>query len=138
MTRIKYTSDIMNYMSLFETITRARLKDCIVDGGRLIFVVEPTYIGRAIGRGGVNIRRLEHVLKRKIKIVEFNPQISRFLINLVHPLKIEDVREEEGCVTLVGRDTSTRGMLIGRNSRNIRHFEGITKRYFNVKCLKVI
>ena len=55
MTKIKYDANIMKYMSLFESITRVKLKDCIADD-KLTFIVEEGGIGRAIGKNGSNAK----------------------------------------------------------------------------------
>ena len=75
MSKIKYDINLMKYMQIFENLTRARLKDCILTEDQLICVVEENEIGRAIGKGGSNVRRIEGILKKKIKIVEFNSDI---------------------------------------------------------------
>ena len=58
----------MKIMSLFETLTQAKLKDCIFDE-RIIFIVEENQIGKAIGKNGVNVRKIESALNKKVKIV---------------------------------------------------------------------
>ena len=57
-------------MDLFEKVTGTTVRDLIVDRtSALVFVVEQHEAGRAIGRGGSTLRRLQELLKRKIKIV---------------------------------------------------------------------
>ena len=54
---IRLTSREMRYIALFESITGANVKDCIIDDelNRIIFVVKQGDIGAAIGKGGKNI-----------------------------------------------------------------------------------
>ena len=56
-TGIKFTSREMRYIALFQSITGATVKDCIVDNdlNRIIFVVKEGNIGMAIGKKGKNI-----------------------------------------------------------------------------------
>ena len=68
MSKIKYDINLMKFMQLFENLTRARLKDCISGEEQLIFIVEENEIGKAIGKGGSNVRRLEDLLKKKISM----------------------------------------------------------------------
>jgi N utilization substance protein A len=137
MSKIKYDIDLMKFMQLFENLTRSKLKDCII-GDPLIFVVEEKEIGKAIGKGGSNVRRLEGLLKKKIKIVEFNPNIQRFIRNFVMPLRVKEVIEEEGIVTITGNDTKTKGLLIGRERKNLDNLKEIVKRYFTIEDIKVV
>lgn len=139
MARIKYDASLMKTMSVFEAVTRTKLKDCFVDNnGLLVFVVNPTQISKAIGKKGLNVKKLEGMLSRKIKIVEFNPSLLDFVRNLVYPLDVKDVKEEEGVVTITGPDTRTKGLLIGKNSQNIKNYLEIMKRYFDIKDMKVV
>ncbi|MBN1386217.1 NusA-like transcription termination signal-binding factor [Candidatus Woesearchaeota archaeon] len=139
MTRIKYDMNLMKYMELFETLTRAKLKDCFIDKlERVVFVVMPNNIGKAIGKKGINIKKIEDLLKKKIRIVEFDPEMNKFISNLVFPLKITGFRFEGGILTINGADTNTKGLLIGRNAQNLRNTESIVKRFFELEEIKVI
>lgn len=127
----------MKFISLFESITAARLKD-VIGGERLLFVVEEGEIGKAIGKNGMNVRRLENMLNKRIKIVEFNSDLLQFVRNLIYPLKAIDVKEENKLVTITGPDVKTKGLLIGRSSQNLRAYEDVVKRYFDIEEIKVI
>jgi len=139
MSKIKYDINLMKFMQLFESLTRAKLKDCInnVEDEQLIFIVEENEIGKAIGKKGSNVRRLEDLLKRKIKIVEFNPDIKQFIRNFVMPLQIKEVNEEDNKITITGFDTKTKGLLIGRERKNLENLKSVVKRYFDVEDIRV-
>ena len=44
MTKIKYDADVMKIIQIFETFTRAKVKDC-VPGEKILFIVEENDIG---------------------------------------------------------------------------------------------
>lgn len=134
--KIKYDQTIMKYMSLFDSITRAGLKDCIIDHA-VIFVVNQGEIAKAIGKKGTNVRRIEKAINKKVKIVEYSPDIVSFIKNLVYPLKVKEVIQEDDIVTMIPTDSKTRGMLIGRGALHLRSYETVVKRYFSLKELKV-
>lgn len=136
--KIVYDMTAMKFMSLFESITRAKLKDCIVRENMILFIVHPGEIGKAVGSKGVNVRKLERALNKKVKIVEFSPEPVNFIKNLIHPLQVKEITEDEGVYTLTPLDLKTRGMLIGRNASHLRAYEDVVKRYFPVKELKVV
>ena len=77
------------------------------------------------------------LLKKKIKLVEFSNDVRQFVKNMVYPIETADVKEENGIVTIYGKDTNTRAMLIGRERQNINHFSNIVKRHFDIKEIKV-
>ena len=136
MTRIKYTSDIMKYMSMFESLTGAKLKDCIADDS-IMFIVQENDMGRAIGKNGSNIKRVESLLKKKIKLIEFSSNVTQFVGNLINPIKAKEIKEEDGIVNIYAEDVKTKGMLIGREKHKINSINDIVKRYFQVKEVKV-
>lgn len=135
--KIIYDIAAMQCMNLFETLTRAKLKDCIVDKNQAVFIVEPNEIGKAIGKHGANVKNLERALRKRVKVVEFNTDQQQFTRNLIAPLEIQDYHEEDGVVVLTAKDLKTRGMLIGRSASNLRAFEAIIQRYFPLKELRV-
>jgi len=137
--RITYTTDLLQTMALFEKITPARLRDCFFSREKLIFVVKEGEIGRALGRNKTNVERLEHILNKKIKIVEFNDDMVQFIINLMAPLRVKDIREEDGLVTVMGPDTKTKGLMIGSRAQNLREYENIVRKYFDgLKEIRVV
>lgn len=137
--KIKYDFSLIKFMSLFETITNAKLKDCFIDElKQTIFVVEEGQIGKAIGHKGNNVKRIENILKRKIKIIEFNKELIQFVKNMVYPIQIKEIREENNIITITPADSKSRGYLIGRGAINLRNYEKIVKRYFDIKEIKVV
>jgi len=137
MTKIKYDVNIMKYMSLFETLTQTKLKDCIIND-KVIFIVEENQIGKAIGKKGINVKKIENILKKKIKIAEFNSNVLQFIQNFIYPLKVKDIKEENKVITIIGPDTKTKGLLIGRDAKNLNNLKSIVKRYFDIDDIKVI
>jgi len=137
--KIKYDLILMKFMSFFESLTNTKLKDCFVDKNEmLVFVVEENQIAKAIGKNGANVKRIKERLNRKIKIVEFNPHLETFIANTIRPLIGKEIKVDDKIVTIVGPDTKTKGLLIGRNGQNLRNYEEMVKRYFDINEIKVI
>ncbi len=137
MSRVIFDINTMKIISLFQAITRASVKDCIVND-EIIFIVGEGEIGKAVGKGGENVKRISYSLKRKIKIVEFSNELRTFIKNLIQPLKVENIEEQDGVVQLTPPDTKTRGYLIGRGGMSLRHLEDLVKRHFPIKEIRVI
>jgi N utilization substance protein A len=138
--KIVYTGETLKLMSLFESVTRTRLKDCFVDNNDLMtFIVVNGDIGKAIGKNASNVKKLEEMLNRKIKIVEFNSEKIGFIRNLIYPIRPRNVVEKDNTITVESGDSKSRGLLIGRNASSLRNFEAIAKKYFpDIKEIKVI
>jgi len=137
MNKIRYDINIIKYISLFETLVRVNVKDCI-DTNPLTFVVEQNYIGRAIGKNGVNVKRLERMFNRKIKILEFNPEVLQFVKNVISPLKGDELSKKDNTIIINVKDNTTKALLIGRESQNLIKTTEIIKRYFEIDDIKIV
>lgn len=138
MEKIKYDSDLMKIIQIFESATGARLKDAILNDNSLMFIVQEGDMGRAIGKNGSNIRKIESLLKKNIKVTEFSSDISKFAGNLMMPLHAKNIEVSEGILSIYCNDTRTRAMLIGRERSNVNFITGILRRYFEVKKVRVL
>ena len=122
--------DLIQKINLFENITGARIKDVFNDHGLLI-VVNSGDIGKAVGKHGVNIKRFSEMIKEKVKVVEFNSDYKLFLKNLIMPLNASEIEEKDGFIN-ISADTKTKALLIGRNQKNLEHYNKVFRKYFNV------
>ena len=123
-------------MSLFESLTGAKLKDCIANDN-VMFIVRESEMGKAIGKKGSNIKRIENLLKKTVRLVEFNDDACKFVANLIYPTKADDVKEEGGIVSIYVDDMKTKGIIIGRDRHRIKSINNIVKRYFKIEEVKV-
>ena len=137
MLKVKFDISLMKLITFFEAITRSRAKDCVETDEKVLFIVEPGQLGKALGKKAVNLGRLETKLKKKVKIAEFNEDRVQFLKNLVWPVEVQEVMIEEDVITLIGKDTKAKGLLIGKNGKNLRYYEDVLKRYFPIQEIKV-
>ncbi len=140
MAKIKYDSSLLFSMSLFEKITHAPLKDCFIDDNdTLCFIVPETQLGKAIGKKGINVKLLSDKLKRRIRIYEYSNNLNLFVKNLLYPIKVNEIKEENNIIYIKDQSVSNKSMIIGRNAKNLRNTEKIIKRYFpNIKEVKVL
>ncbi|MDH5459476.1 MAG: NusA-like transcription termination signal-binding factor [Candidatus Bathyarchaeota archaeon] len=140
---IKFTGTEMRYIALFESITGATVKDCIIDEehGRAIFVVSEGQIGVAIGRGGRNIHVLERMTGKKHEIIEYSEDPAQFIKNALKPAFVREIRITErpngktiAVVTVNPRD---KGVAIGKNGRNAERLRFLAKRYFQIQNVSI-
>ena len=135
--RVKYDSELIKLMALFESMSGAKLKDCIASD-KILFIVEENDMGRAIGKNGANIKKFENKIRKKVKLAEFSDDVLQFVRNLVYPADVAEIKNDGGFITIRGRDSSTRAMLIGREKQNINSINSIVKRFFDIKEIKII
>ena len=99
---------------------------------QLIFIVEQGHASKAIGKNGVNVKKIESLVNKKIKIVEYNNDPIIFIKSLIFPLKVKDAILNNDTIEIQA-DTNTKALLIGRNSQNLVHLNNIIKNYFDYK-----
>ena len=140
---IKITSKEMRYISLFESITGANVKDCIVneEQSRVIFVVKEGEIGMAIGRGGRNIHTLERMTGKKHEIIEYSERPAQFIKNALKPAMVKEVRITERpngkTMAVVTVNPKDKGVAIGKNGKNAERLRFLAKKYFEIENVSI-
>lgn len=129
--RLKLDQDSLGLSSLFERLTRVRVKDCFRSEDTIYFVVAAGDAGKAIGKGAVNIRKAQISFGKKIRVVEYRDDVRSFIKNLIHPLLVEEIAEEDGQVILRDSNYSVKSKLIGRNRKNLQVLNRAVQRFFN-------
>ena len=137
MVRLKLDSDTPGLAAVMERITRARVKDCFKDEDTIYFIVGVGELGKAVGKGGVNIKRVQQELGKRIKVVEFRDTLKEFVKNVIYPATVEEIIEEGNIVTLKDSSKKTKSLLIGREGKNLKLINRAVKRFFNVEEIKV-
>jgi len=135
--KISYNASTIQYIALYDSLAHGAVKDCFELNETLYFIINPGMIGKAVGPQGNVIKKLERLVKRKLRVVEFNTDIIKFISSLVFPIKVEFVSNESDIITVRASDNKGRGIMIGRNAQNLRTTEQILKRFFPIKELKV-
>ncbi|MCW4035415.1 MAG: NusA-like transcription termination signal-binding factor [Candidatus Bathyarchaeota archaeon] len=142
-TGIKFTSTEMRYIALFQSITGATVKDCIVDDdlNRLIFIVKEGNIGMAIGKRGKNIHMLEKMTGKKHEVIEHSENPAQFIKNALKPAKVDEVRITERMdgktIAVISVNPKDKGVAIGKNGRNAERIRFLAKRYFQIQNVSI-
>jgi len=140
---IRFTSTEMRYIALFESITGATVKDCIVDDelNQVIFVIKAGEIGIAIGRKGKNIRLLEKMTGKKLEIIEHAENPVQFIKNALKPARVKEIRITERpdgkSIAVVSVNPKDKGVAIGRNGKNAERTRFLVKRYFQIQNVSI-
>ncbi len=140
---IKFTGTEMRYIALFESITSANAKDCIVDEqeGRVLYVVNEGQVGVAIGRGGRNIHTLERMTGKRHEIIEYSEDPVQFIKNALKPATVREVRVSERPdgkkMAVVAVNPKDKGVAIGKNGKNAERLRFLAKRYFQIQNVSI-
>ena len=121
----------MRYLNLFEKITGIRTRFCFEYNNFLMFCVPRPMISKAIGEKGRNIKKLNDILGRRIKIVPAprdSGDAELLIKSIVNPIIIKDVEVTDNEILVnAGRNKAA---LIGRNKRRMIEMEKVTKGFF--------
>ncbi len=141
---IKLTSEEIGLISLFQSISKATPRDCILDEkmNRIIFVVNEGDMGLAIGKGGSSIKSAEKQLGKPVEVVEYAEDPKDFIINALNTRKISEIRMSEKPggtkAALILVDQRHKGEVVGRSGRNAERARLLAKRYFDVESIRIV
>jgi transcription termination/antitermination protein NusA len=142
--KIKLTSDELRLISLFQSITGAIARDCVVDDKmeRVIFIVNKGQMGLAIGKGGATIRQLQNVVGKKVELVEYSDDPSEFIRNILNSDMINEVKINDRIdgtrQAIVIVDAKKKGVVVGREGRNAEKARLLAKRYFQISNVLIM
>ncbi|MFT4890565.1 MAG: N utilization substance protein A [Halobacteriales archaeon] len=135
------------YLALFEDVTGATGRDCVVsdddgdgDDGRVLLVVKPGEMGQAIGPGGQNVQKLEEKLGADVKLVEDADTAADFVANALSPAAVYNVtisETDDGVVAYAEVADADRGVAIGADGRNIDEARRLARRHFDVDDIQL-
>ncbi len=131
----KLTAEEIGYVTAFEDLTGATVKDCIKGLDEIIFVVKKGDMGLAIGKKGVNVNRVKKVLGKKIGIIEYSDDQIEFVKKLFHSFRVENVQMANGDtkVVRVYIDERDKEMAIGIRGKNLYKMKMLAKRYHDIE-----
>jgi transcription termination/antitermination protein NusA len=140
---IKLTAEQLGLISIFQNMSGATVRDCIVDekGGRLIFIVNKGQMGLAIGKRGATIQNVERVVKKPIEVVEWSDDPAEMIRNALDPSAIQEVRltdKLDGTKSIsVVVDPRRKGAVLGRGGKNAEKVRLIAKKYFDISSVQI-
>lgn len=136
---VKFTANDIRFIALFESMTGAMVKDCIIDdkNNKVTFVVKNGDMGLAIGKGGSTVTKVKKAVGRGVEIIEFNDDSEQFIRNILAPAEIKSIKvvEKEGKdkIAFVSTDSSNKRIAIGKNGINIERAKLLAKRLHNIE-----
>lgn len=134
----------MNYISLFESLTGAVTKDCILDdeNDRIIFIVRQGDMGLAIGKDGINVKRVKNILNKNIEVVEYAEDPETLIKHAFLPARVKAVKITKNPnnkkVAYVTIEPQDKGIAIGKDGKNILKVKLIVKRYFDIEKVVIV
>jgi N utilization substance protein A len=140
---IKLSADELSLMSMFQGMTGATARDCLVDEkrDRVIFVIAPGQMGLAIGKEGASVKKIERAVRRPVEVVEWADDVEGLVRNALGAKFVQEVRVSDrldgtkGVVVVV--DSRKKGAVLGLGGKNAEKVRLLAKRYFDVSSLQI-
>ncbi len=137
---IRFNAQTLRYISIFEAVTGAEVKDCIEEDNLVVFVLYPRNIKRVLENKGEKIQAVRNLIRKNVMVVEYSQDVAKFTKNVFRRFKVKNVRvtnEDEGFKIVVYVDPAEKARAIGKDGRNLRLAREIIGRHFNLKNLVV-
>lgn len=138
---LSFDTETIRLINLFENITGAPVKDCIVDGSTnsIYFVIKEGKVGIAIGKNGSSVKNAENVMGKNIKIFEFSKDLNCFVRNIIpQAVEIKIRSEKERTVIEVKIEKKNKALTIGRDGKNLKLLKELLNRNHKVNDLVVV
>jgi N utilization substance protein A len=143
---IKIDRNSMELISLFNNISGAIIKDCIVyespenHSEIIIFLVKKEDVGKAIGRAGEHVKDLMSKLQKKIDVIPYSEKIEQFIQYILNTsknsIKVQNIEikenKNEKKTVIISVRPQDRGKAIGKEGSMIRKIKMLVIRHFEV------
>lgn len=142
--KIKLTSEELGLMSLFQNISGATARDCVIDSKveRVIFVVNRGEMGLAIGKSGETIKRVQKAIGKQVELVEWSDDAKQFVMNSLNPQYINEIRLSEkpdgSKIMTVVVSEKKKGAVLGKGGRNAEKARMLARRYFSIETIHIV
>lgn len=130
---MEISQDDLGIINLFASICGVIPTDMVKDGKNYVFLVDPMFLGKAIGKEGVNIKKLRARLGGNVMIAKDASTEEDFLRGYLNNVQILDIerREAPGQIALfITVPDVQRGIAIGKEGIRIKALKAVMKRKF--------
>lgn len=140
MSEIAFDTTTLGYIRLFEERTGARVKDCFESEDKLVVLVHPGDVHKAVGPGGVLVDRLKGMLKKEIQVVEWADDPEVLVKNIFYwysPKKVDFGPKGKGRHATVTVDPAWKARAIGKAGKNLKIARAILLRHSDIVSVSV-
>jgi transcription termination/antitermination protein NusA len=140
MPEITLDTETLGHIRLFEEATGARVKDCLEAEEKLVYLVQPGEVHKAVGPGGVLVDRLKGLMKKEIQVVEYSDDPETLVRNIFYwysPKRVDLVPKGKGRHATVTVDPAWKARAIGKQGKNLKVARAILMRHTDIGSVSV-
>ncbi|WP_290900662.1 NusA-like transcription termination signal-binding factor [Ferroglobus sp.] len=132
---VKLTTESIRIMTLFESLTGANVKDCLIYDDKVVLVVRKGDMGLAIGKGGINVEKAKEIIGKRIEIVEHSEDPEEFIKNIFKPInvKVKIINKGGKKIAHVYAPLQYKGFVIGKGGKNINKAKELVRRHHDIE-----
>ncbi len=135
---IKIGMEELQYINLFQEITKITPKDCLILGDVVVFVVEDEKVGAAIGKNGETVEKVKKVIKnKKVSIVGYTPDLNKFIQNILRPVEVLGTKKEGNVLDIFVKKEEYR-RAVGNQGRRLGRIQKLLERHFDIHQVKLV
>jgi N utilization substance protein A len=139
--RLTLSDAARRHIALFEDITGATARDCLLDEGaeRVVFLVAAGEMRQAVGPDGHAVKKLEDRLDAEVALVEDADVPEAFVANALAPAVVRNVTisEDDSRVAYAEVAAEDKGVAIGTDGRTIETARTLAKRHFDLDDIEL-
>ena len=128
----------MRHLNLFEKITRVNTRYCFKYNEAIVFCVPMRFVSQAVGKGGENIKKMNEILRKRIKVIPKPRGIQdakKFIEAIVSPVRFNELEVKDDTLKgtseiILTAGSHSKAALIGRNKRRLIEMQGIVRDFF--------
>lgn len=138
---------LMRYINLFAKVTKVSTTKCFVYNNQIVFVVLRDQVSMAIGKGAENVKKLNGILGKRIKVVAMpvvngdsendNVEMGKFVAAVVSPVEFNRVEVKENSI-VINAGRQSKATLIGRGRQREKELSEVLKNFFNIAKLRIV
>ncbi len=132
-----YDVELMKYIALLENISNVRIKDLFQYNGMLCCIVDKNDVSILVGSEGKKIRKIQDMIHKKIKVVGYSSDVKDFARDLIYPIEVDSIEENNGTLSISCDDRKSKGLLIGRGRQSLLNLQNALSRFFKVDKITV-
>ena len=129
-----FDMNTIGLINTFEKKTHVNVQDCVFDEKNIYFLVEFGKAGMAIGKNGKNIKGMQRIFKKNVKVFEYSEKPKKIIKNMIPTCNSIEIEDGKATVKI---SPSDKGKIIGRMGSNIKKIRELIERNSDIKKLEV-